>query len=356
MRSTPIRWTKARIAGAVSLAVVLGFLTFYPLPYFIKTPGSAEPVKGRVSIEGSEWQEEGDFLFTTVLQHIKPSILEFAYVRLKEKYTETIPVQKAIGNVSDVDAYNQLTEWMRIDSESSAVMAAYKYIGKPLQVEQTGVIIRSFLKGSPASKLLHEGDIVIGAEGQTVHTAAELAERLKGKKTGDTVSIQVQRGKKTVEAAVPLIDLDSENGTPRPGIGFYHSQVQKALPDVPVKFKLNDIGGPSAGLMLSLDIVSKLEQKDYTRGRKIAGTGTIDAEGNVGQIGGIRYKLVAASREGAEYFLTPKDVQETDGNQKEAEEFLKTYDTPMKLVPVATLKEAADFLAALPVNTAAAGK
>lgn len=342
------RWTKTRIAVTVTLAVLLGFATFYPLPYFIKAPGSAEPVKGRVSVDGSDWQEQGDFLFTTVLQHIKPSILEFAFVKLKEKYTETVPVQEAIGNVTDIDAYNQLTEWMRVDSESSAVMAAYKYLGKPLTVNQTGVIIRSFLKGAPAAQFFHEGDIVTGVDGQTVRTAEELAARLAGKKAGDTVKVQVQRGKKNMEETVPLIQLDSDTGTPRAGIGFYFSQVQKAEPSVPVRFKLDDIGGPSAGLMLSLDIVSKLEKKDYTRGRKIAGTGTIDADGKVGQIGGIRYKLVAASREGAEYFLAPKDVQATDGNEKEAEAFLKDYHTNMKLVPVATLKEAADFLAALP--------
>ncbi len=341
-------WSKARLGGTVALAAILGFLLFYPLPYFVKTPGSAEAVKTRVSVESSDWQEKGDFLFTTVLQHIKPSILEYAFVRVKEKYTETVPVEQAIGNVSDVDAYNQLTEWMRVDSEASAVMAAYDYLNKPLQVEETGVIIRSFLKDTLASRKLHEGDIVTGIEGKPIRNSEELALQLKNRKPGDAVKVQIQRGKKTLEETVTLVKLDDGGGASRAGIGFYFSPVRKALPDIPVKFKLDDIGGPSAGLMLTLDIVSKLEQKDYTRGLKIAGTGTIDAKGNVGQIGGIRYKLVAASREGAAYFLCPKDVLTTDGNQKEAEAFLQDYSTKMKLVPVATLKEAAAFLAGLP--------
>lgn len=353
MSKTQKIWTNKRIGLTAFLAVVVGFLAFYPLPYFIKSPGSAEPVKARVSVEGSDWLEQGDFLFTTVLQYIKPSILEYAFVKLREEYTETVPLQQAIGNVSNVDAYNQLTEWMRIDSESSAVMAAYQYLERSLQVEQTGVIIRSFLKDAPAAKVLYEGDIVIGAAGQDVHTAEELAERLKDKKAGETVQIQVQRGKKTIEETISLIELDADTENPRVGIGFYHSQVQKAVPDVAIQFKLDDIGGPSAGLMLALDIVSKLEEKDYTRGRKIAGTGTIDAQGQVGQIGGISYKLVAASREGAEYFLAPKDAPGTEGNQKEAEDFLQSYNTAMKLVPVATLKEAADFLEALPMKETA---
>jgi Lon-like protease len=351
MSTVRMKWTKRRIIWTGSIAVLFGFLTFYPLPYFLKTPGSAEPVKNRVSVQGSDWSERGDFLFTTVYQHVKPGILEYAFVRLKEAYTETVPVSQAIGSVSNVDAYSQLSEWMRVDSEASSVIAAYGYLQKPLQVDKTGVIIRAFVPNSPASKLLHEGDIITGADGNAIRTVQELADRLKGRKPGETVKIQVKRGSKSTEFPVPVIELDKDAaGTPRVGIGFYHAQVQKAVPEIPIRFKLDDIGGPSAGLMLSLDIISKLEKKDYTRGRQIAGTGTIDAEGKVGQIGGIRFKLVAASREDAEYFLVPKDQEGTDGNQKDAEAFLQTYSTSMKLVPVATLKEAADFLSALPVK------
>lgn len=342
------RRNRKRIITAGAAAAVIGFLTFYPLPYFLKTPGSAEPVKTRVAVAGSEWSEKGDFLFTTILQHVKPGILEYAYVRLTEDYTETVPLKQAIGNVSNVDAYDQLTEWMRIDSEASAVIAAHHYLGRSVRVEQTGVIIRSFLPNAPASKLLHEGDIITAADGRPVKTVQDLAGLMKDKKKGDSVRLQVKRGRETEEATVPVIELESENGTPRLGIGFYHAQVQQAFPEPAIRFRLEDIGGPSAGLMLSLDIISKLEQKDYTRGRKIAGTGTIDAEGNVGQIGGIRFKLVAASREGAEYFLVPKDKGAAESNQKDAEAFLRGYSTKMKLVPVATLKEAADFLSSLP--------
>lgn len=343
------RRSRIRIAAAGILAAVLGFLLFYPLPVFLKTPGSAEPVKPRVSVADNRWSEKGDFLFTTVYQYVKPGPLEYAFVRLKERFTETVPIEKAIGSVTNVDAYNQLTEWMRDDSESSAVLAAYHYLNRPVQVEQTGVIVRAFTPNTPAAKELLEGDIIVSIDGRPVRTVQDMADYVKNKKKNDTVTLGVKRGKNTLERKVPLIELDNgSDGAPRLGIGFYNAQVQKAIPDVPVRFNLDDIGGPSAGLMLSLDIVSKLEQKDYTRGRQIAGTGTIDADGNVGQIGGIRYKLVAASREGAEYFFVPKDKEATDGNQKEAEAFMKDYGSSMKLVPVGTLKEAADFLLTLP--------
>jgi len=342
------RWSRRRLAALVILAVLVGTVLFYPLPYFLKSPGGAESLRGRVTVADHPMTVKGDFLFTTVLQLIKPSLAQMLYVRLTEDYTETVPADKAIGNVKNIDAYNQLTDWMRVDSEASAVMAAHKYLDRPLKVENQGVIIRSFLPDSPASKQLHEGDILAAADGHPVQTVADLAAAVKNKTKGETLALQVRRGKQTLNVTVPLTELSSENGAPRLGIGIYYEQVRKAFPTTPIQFKLEDIGGPSAGLMLTLDIISKLEGKDYSRGYSIAGTGTIDAEGNVGQIGGIRYKLVGASRTGADYFLVPKDPKSASGNQKEAEEFLRTYQTSMKLVPVATLKEAADFLASLP--------
>lgn len=351
MRTHPAYYRRKRIVlPAAGLAILLALAMFVPLPYFVKSPGTAEPVKGRVFVPGGEEVEKGNFLFTTVSQLEKPNALLFGLKLLTEKYSEVVPFKEAIGSVSDLDAYDQLVKWMRVDSESNAVIAAYHYMKRPIEVEESGVIVRAFTEGSPSSGILHEGDILTAVDGMPVATAAQLADRLKGKKAGDRVKVTVQRGKKSVEEEVSLIELDAGNGGKKIGIGFMYAQVKKAKPPEAIDFKLDDIGGPSAGLMLSLDILSKLEKTDYTRGHQIAGTGTIDADGLVGQIGGIRHKLVAADREGAEYFLVPKDLSPTDSNQKDAEAFLQTYKTDMKLIPVGTLAEAAEFLSKLPLK------
>jgi PDZ domain-containing protein len=96
------------------------------------------------------------------------------------------------------------------------------------------------------------------------------------------------------------------------------------------------IGGPSAGLMFTLGLVEELEHRDYTRGCKIAGTGTVDLQGNVGVIGGARQKVVAAERAGARYFLVP-DVAE---NRKPAE----GARDGVAVVPVKTVRQALTFL------------
>ncbi|MEW2076551.1 S16 family serine protease [Streptomyces sp. NPDC012403] len=116
--------------------------------------------------------------------------------------------------------------------------------------------------------------------------------------------------------------------------------------DIEVALKLADVGGPSAGLLFSLGIVDKLNGDgsggDLTGGRVIAGTGTIDADGTVGAVGGVPLKTQAAKRDGATVFLVPKD--ECSDAQTELPEGLR-------LIPVTTLKSAVDALVALEKGT-----
>jgi Lon-like protease len=109
-----------------------------------------------------------------------------------------------------------------------------------------------------------------------------------------------------------------------------------------VKIQIEDIGGPSAGTMFALGIIDMLTPGDLTGGKKIAGTGTIDADGRVGPIGGIRQKLVGARRAGASYFLAPAD---------NCEEVRKHVPDGLAVVKVDTLDTARNAVTAI-----AAGK
>ncbi|MFP3915208.1 MAG: S16 family serine protease, partial [Actinomycetota bacterium] len=98
------------------------------------------------------------------------------------------------------------------------------------------------------------------------------------------------------------------------------------------------VGGPSAGLMYTLAIIESLTPGSLSHGRVVAGTGTIDADGNVGSIGAVRQKVVAAEAAGAEFMLVP------EGNYEAA---LTAPARDLELVPVATVEEALDFLSEL---------
>ncbi|MBJ6632769.1 S16 family serine protease [Streptomyces sp. I5] len=115
---------------------------------------------------------------------------------------------------------------------------------------------------------------------------------------------------------------------------------------IDVTLKLADVGGPSAGLLFSLGIVDKLDGDgsggDLTGGRVVAGTGTIDAEGRVGAVGGVPLKTQAAKRDGATVFLVPRD---------ECAEAKAEQPQGLRLVPVTTLEGAVDALVALEKGT-----
>lgn len=116
--------------------------------------------------------------------------------------------------------------------------------------------------------------------------------------------------------------------------------------DIEVGLELADVGGPSAGLLFSLGIVDKLDGNgsggDLTGGRVIAGTGTIDADGTVGAVGGVPLKTQAARRDGATVFLVPK-----------AECAAARAELPkgLRLIPVTTLEGAVDALVSLEKGT-----
>lgn len=101
---------------------------------------------------------------------------------------------------------------------------------------------------------------------------------------------------------------DSESSAISAALVLYKAQ----HPDRPidlnardVSITLKDTGGPSAGLIFALGVLSRLDPQDFIRGRSIAGTGTIDNAGNVGPIGGIDQKMIGAARAGAKIFLMP---------------------------------------------------
>lgn len=132
--------------------------------------------------------------------------------------------------------------------------------------------------------------------------------------------------------------VKSQNSAVQAALGY----LKKDPDTVKVGLNLADVGGPSAGLLFSLGIVDKLDGDgaggDLTGGRTVAGTGTIDADGKVGAVGGVALKTQAAARDGATVFLVPK--AECDAAEAELPDGLR-------LIPVTELKDAVSSLRAL---------
>lgn len=161
---------------------------------------------------------------------------------------------------------------------------------------------------------------------------------------GETVRLELTRNGKTLTPKVKLGSLGRVGGKDRPGIGIEPVTERKIQTEPEVTIRAEEIGGPSAGLMFSLEIINQLENGDLTRGYRVAGTGTISPEGEVGQIGGIQHKIVAADEEGADIFFVPADIRPGDSNEKKALRTAKEIGADMKVIPVKSLREALGFL------------
>ncbi len=217
-------------------------------------------------------------------------------------------------------------------SQSSAETAALRELGFPVQVAVTKVEA-----GRPAAGTLQSGDVITSVDGQQITSGQRLVELITAKPAGSALSIGFTRS--GAQRTGTIKTVAGNNGTPQIGISIQNNQPHP----FDLSIDLDQIGGPSAGLMFALGIIDKLEPEDLTGGKIIAGTGTIDDEGRVGPIGGIPQKLVGAKDAHATVFLTPAD------NCAEA---VDNAQPGLTLVKVANLDEALDALQAMRENRA----
>ena len=185
-------------------------------------------------------------------------------------------------------------EWKQ--SQTSAETVALRELGYPVLT-----YVRKVTAGGAADGLLRADDVITSVDGTEVTRPAQLTELIRAKPAGTTLTIGYQRDGKAGSARVTTKPGDDD--TPRIGVEIDTKQPNP----YDIEIDLDKIGGPSAGLMFTLGIIDKLTPADLTGGKVIAGTGTIDDDGNVGPIGGIPQKLVGAKAAGAELFLVPKD-------------------------------------------------
>ncbi|MDF2964140.1 MAG: hypothetical protein K0S39_5875 [Paenibacillus sp.] len=355
----------SRIVVSVFIAIALVYAVYFmPLPLFIFSAGTAEVIQPMVQVKQDTQEKQGAFMLTTV-RVSNASVFSYlmSFVR---PYDELRRKAELLREDESEQEYTQRQEVSMLTSQSSAIQAAYHTLGIPYRISNDGVVIVQIYKEFPASEVLEAGDFIVKVNDQPILLSEELQKQLQGKKAGETVSVAYKRKNITRTADIKLALLPIEKGAApvkdedrRAGLGVVPANVQSVKTDQEdkqVTIKAGEIGGPSAGLMFSLEIVNRLSLDDISKGYKIAGTGTIDEKGTVGVIGGIQHKVIAADKAGAEIFFAPKDYISPKGekipNYSDAVQRAKDINTSMKIVPVATLDEALQYLKALPLKDA----
>ncbi|WNR46605.1 SepM family pheromone-processing serine protease [Paenibacillus roseipurpureus] len=347
--------TRRYLISALVGIIIVYLLFFVRLPYFIFMPGTAEEIKPMVSIAKSTGTEQGTLMLTTV--RVADANLVNYLVGLVHPYEEIQPKTSVLKKGESEQEYTQRQEYVMLTSQASAMQAAYTEAKIPYHIEHEGVMVLQTVAGLSGEKALKPGDVLLKAGDKEIKVAQDLLDSLKGRKAGETISITYMRKKVQQQAELTLGQLPLGQGETeqRVGIGVVPADMQSVKADQAdqqVSIKAGDIGGPSAGLMFSLEIFNQLVPEDITKGYRIAGTGTIDTDGNVGPIGGIQHKIIAADREKAEIFFAPKNITYKDGtkieNYSDAVKRAEQIKTKMKIVEIGTMEEALNYLAALP--------
>ena len=322
-----------RTIYAVSLAVLAAALVIVPLPLLVITPGLAAPVadptaSSAVVVPNAPDPASGRILFTAVQVAQAPTIQTVrAWLNPAD---EVLPSTGVIPAGSNEHQFIQ--QQRKIFDESVQVAAAdgLRAAGRAVHVAGDGARVEGVIPNSPADGVLQPGDVIVAANGRTVDLASQLVALTSQASKGDTLSLKIQRGGQTL---TKTITVGTVSRLDRPGVGILVSTVNQQI-DLPVDIHPSQqlrIGGPSAGLMIALTVYDRFDPGDLTHGKTIAGTGTIDLQGHVGMISGIRAKVETAIRSGASLFLAPHG-QATDARAQAGNR--------LTVVEVSTLQDA----------------
>lgn len=241
--------------------------------------------------------------------------------------------------------------FMMENSQHAAMVVAYEAAGKEIEIVPDGVHVIQVEEGLPAEGKVKPGDKITAIDGEKIKDAESLTDYVNEKQKGDVIDLDIERDGETLEEEVDIVPLENED---KVGIGIRLVTDETIEAEPEMSFDSGKIGGPSAGLMFSLEVYNQLTEEDITNGSNIVGTGEIDRDGNVLPIGGIDKKVVAADKEGADIFFAPHEGGKQDSNYEVAKETAENIHSEMDVVPVDSFEDALDYLTERETTTKAA--
>ncbi|KEZ49973.1 SepM family pheromone-processing serine protease [Metabacillus indicus] len=335
-----------KLVRAILIGIILAaVLNFIKLPFYITKPGMATELEPIIEVEGG-YEEEGSFSLTTV-GFGRANIFSYAIASVFP-YHEILPLEDVVQEGESDDEYLDRQLHMMESSQESAVALAYEKAGKKVDYLFRGIYVMQVVKDMPSEGKLKNGDRIFEVDGSEFKTAEEFIAYVGKKKKGDTIEITYERNGK--KGKTEIVADTFPNDPKKVGIGISLVTDREIETDPDITLDTSNIGGPSAGLMMSLEIYNQLTKEDFTKGHQIAGTGTIDDNGKVGPIGGISQKIVAADKSGADIFLAPNQEGIETSNYREAVKTAKEIGTEMKIVPIDTFDDAIAYLEKLDVK------
>lgn len=312
----------------LSLIAIFIFF-FYELPFVVYKPGGTIDLNTRIEIEG-KYESSGslNMAYVSMMRGNIPFVL-LSYFIPNWDLEKTSNI--TVNNESIDDSIKRDRIYLE-NGLDYATFNAYREAGKEIKITNVHQIITYIAEEAITD--LELGDKILSINNHEFKSLNELQLYINTLKKEETVHFKVLRGDKEKECTAKIFELDNSL---KVGISIVEKYDYTTNPKLEIKTKASE-SGSSGGLMTALAIYNALTEEDLTKGRKIVGTGAIDKDGNILEIGGVKYKLLGAEKAKADIFLCP---------EKNFEEALRIKDENklnLNIIKVETLKEAIEEL------------
>lgn len=312
------------------LMIIITILFTIKFPYTIDAPGGYINVTKRIEMDNG-YKSRGSFNMAYVSE-VSATIptLFFAWLNPNWDISKNEDTLLENETVEDLLFRNKLA---LKEANNNATIVAYTKAGYSYNIINQELYVAYIDK--EADTTLEVGDLIVSIDDKKITSKSDISEIIKTKKSGDKLIFNVLHDGKEYERIAYIKEIDGEDII---GIIVYEVLDLDTNPSLTIKTE-NSESGPSGGLMTSLAIYNSLVEEDITHGEIIIGTGTIDSKGNVGSIGGVKYKLLGAIKGKAKIFIVPNGE-----NYLEAMDLKRKNDYDIEIVGVSTFDEALEFL------------
>ena len=303
------------------------FLTCTKLPYYIDTDGGVIDVGKRIDIDKKYYKGS---LNMTYVRSMNATPITYLFAVLNPNW-DILTLNEENGTSTEKEAeFASVIGKNR--SQDCAIITAFNYSNKNYNIIDKKIYVTYIIKEAKTN--LKVGDIIDEIDNIKINSKEDIKKYINSKSENDRVYIKVTNDNKHYIREANIIKIDDVLYI---GAVFDTDYDLSYSPKIDFNFKESE-KGPSGGLMLALSIYSKINKTDITKGYKISGTGTIDEYGNVGEIGGVKYKLRGAVNKKMDVFFVPKE------NYKEALKEKKKNKYKIKIYSVSTFNDAINYL------------
>jgi len=330
MRNKNLKKFYSRLIGIILIIFVLSH--FVPVSYQVMQPGIAAELSPMIEVKDG-YQNEGEFLLTAVSSK-RAMAWDYFYISLfSPDDKELTSINDQLPENMDMNEYIELMAKLMEESKLQAQAVAFRQAGFEVQVSGEGAEVVEVLETGSAYNKLKKGDLIIAVDNKKVEMAADAVNIIKNRDIGDIVEIKVLRDEEELIFNLETLELEGNKGNPSIGVLISSKGLEYDIPGE-VNFKTENIIGPSAGSVFTMEIYNQLIPEDITDGRRIAGTGTVSLDGKIGRIDGVKYKIMAAKEAGVDLFVVPAENYETAAE----------YAGELELLKVETIADIINYL------------